>query len=303
MDVIKVNNLTKKFDKLIAVDDISFSVEKGTIFGLLGPNGAGKTTTIECIIGLKKPEEGQIEILDMDVLKVGKTLYDYIGVQLQETSYQEKIKVWELCDLFGTMYDNPLDYMELLKKFELEDKAKSYISSLSGGQRQKIAIVLALISNTEIIILDELTTGLDPKARREMWGHIKQLKAEGRTIFITTHYMEEATQLCDMIGIIDSGKLITLGSVEGVIDSANLRIQVSFFADKKDIEKIKESLDKDDEVLFEDGLIKVQSTNQDIISDVVLLLKKHKISYKRFDVKRPNLEDAYLKLTGKQWEE
>jgi len=144
MDVIKVKNLTKKFGKFTAVDDISFSIKKGTIFGLLGPNGAGKTTTIECIIGLKKPEEGYIEILDMDVLKIGKKLYDYIGVQLQETAYQEKIKVWELCDLFGAMYNNPLDYMGLLKKFGLEDKAKSYISTLSGGQKQKIAIVFSI---------------------------------------------------------------------------------------------------------------------------------------------------------------
>jgi len=302
MNIIDVKNLTKKYGKFTAVDDISFSVEKGTIFGLLGPNGAGKTTTIECMIGLKKPTEGQLQILDMDVLKTGKKLYDFIGVQLQETSYQDKIKVFELCDLFVAMYDNPLSYMELLEKFGLKEKTKSFVSSLSGGQRQKLAIILALISNPEIIFLDELTTGLDPKARREMWEHVKALKAEGRTIFITTHYMEEATHLCDMIGIIDAGKLIALDNVEGVIESANLKHEVSFIADSNDIDTIKKHVNKDNEVIYEDELIKVLSKNEDIISDMVLLLKEHNVTYKQLDIKRPSLEDAYLKLTGKRWE-
>lgn len=302
MSIIEVKNLTKKYGKFIAVDNISFTVDKGTIFGLLGPNGAGKTTTIECLIGIKKPETGQLKILDMDVLTAGKKLFDSIGVQLQETSYQDKIKVWELCDLFMSMYDNPLDYVELLKKFGLQDKRKSFVTSLSGGEKQKVAIILALISNPEIIFLDELTTGLDPKARREMWQHVKELKAEGRTVFITTHYMEEATYLCDMIGIIDSGKLIALDNVDGVINSAGLKHQVSFIADSQSYEIIKTYADKNDEVLFENGLVKVLSVNEDIISDMVLLLKEHNISYKQLDIKRPSLEDAYLKLTGKKWE-
>lgn len=302
MSIIEVKNLTKKYGKFIAVDNISFTVDKGTIFGLLGPNGAGKTTTIECLIGIKKPETGQLKILDMDVLTTGKKLFDRIGVQLQETSYQDRIKVWELCDLFMSMYDNPLDYVKLLKKFDLQDKRKSYVTSLSGGEKQKVAIILALISNPEIIFLDELTTGLDPKARRDMWQHVKDLKAEGRTVFITTHYMEEATYLCDMIGIIDSGKLIALDNVDGVINSADLKHQVSFIADSQSCEIIKTYVDKNDEVLFENGLVKVLSKNEDIISDMVLLLKEHNIPYKQLDIKRPSLEDAYLKLTGKKWE-
>lgn len=302
MGIIEVKNLTKKYGKFIAVDNISFTVDKGTIFGLLGPNGAGKTTTIECLIGIKKPETGQLKILDMNVLTTGKKLFDRIGVQLQETSYQDRIKVWELCDLFMSMYDNPLDYVKLLKKFGLQDKRKSYVTSLSGGEKQKVAIILALISNPEIIFLDELTTGLDPKARRDMWQHVKELKAEGRTVFITTHYMEEATYLCDMIGIIDSGKLIALDNVDGVINSADLKHQVSFFTDSQSCEIIKTYVDKNDEVLFENGLVKVLSKNEDIISDMVLLLKEHNIFYKQLDIKRPSLEDAYLKLTGKKWE-
>lgn len=302
MSIIEVKNLTKKYGKFTAVDNISFSVEQGTIFGLLGPNGAGKTTTIECLIGIKKSDEGQLKIMDMDVLKTGKKLFEYIGVQLQETSYQDKIKVWELCDFFVSMYDNALDYVELLKKFGLQDKQKSFVSSLSGGQKQKVAIILALISNPKVIFLDELTTGLDPKARREMWEHVKQLKAEGRTVFITTHYMEEATYLCDLIGIIDSGKLIALDDVDGVIDSAKLKHEVSFIADSQSCEIIKKYVNKNDEVLFEEGFVKVLSKNEDIISEMVLLLKKHNIPYKQLDIKRPSLEDAYLKLTGKKWE-
>ncbi|MEX1376172.1 MAG: ABC transporter ATP-binding protein [Eubacteriales bacterium] len=302
MNIIEVKNLTKKYGKFTAVDNISFDVESGTIFGLLGPNGAGKTTTIECMIGLKKPDGGELRILDMDALKAGKKLFDFIGVQLQETSYQDKLRVWELCDLFSAMYENPLSYMELLEKFSLTEKKKEYISSLSGGQRQKLAIILSLISNPKIVFLDELTTGLDPKARREMWQHVKQLKAEGRTVFLTTHYMEEATHLCDMIGIIDSGQLVALSDVEGVIESAQLKHEVSFLADNNDLDTIAKNLDKDDEVTFEDGVVRVHSAKEDIISDVVLLLKKHNIAYKHLDIKRPSLEDAYLKLTGKQWE-
>lgn len=302
MNVIKIKNLTKKYGNFTAVNDISFSVKQGEIFGLLGPNGAGKTTTIECVIGLKKPNEGNIQLLDMDALKAGKALYDYIGVQLQETSYQDKVKVWELCDLFSSMYKNPLDYKTLLSQFELSEKHNSYVNSLSGGQKQKVAIILALISNPKIIFLDELTTGLDPKARREMWEHVRKLKDEGRTIFITTHYMEEAEYLCDRIGIIDSGRIVALSDVDGVIEQAKLKHTVSFYANESSVETLKKSLNNKEKIEYEDGQISVHSNNEDIISDVVLALNDSKIEYKLLDIKRPSLEDAYLKLTGKKWQ-
>jgi len=302
MKVIKVENLVKKFGDLVAVNNVNFEVEEGMIFGLLGPNGAGKTTTIECMIGLKKPDSGNVAVLDMNVLKVGKALYDHIGVQLQETSYQDKVKVSELCELFEAMYENPLDYRPLLDKFGIGDKCHAYINHLSGGQKQKVAIILALISNPKVIFLDELTTGLDPKARREMWHHVKQLKAEGRTVFMTTHYMEEAAFLCDKIGIIDSGKLIVIDDVEGVIDQAGLTNEVTFETSEILIEKMSAEIEGAEISALEEETISVKSGKDNLITDVVLFLNKHQISHRNININRPTLEDAYLKLTGKRWE-
>lgn len=302
MNIIDVKNLTKTYGDFTAVDNVSFSVKEGAIFGLLGPNGAGKTTTIECMIGIKKPDRGEMKIMDMDVLKVGKKLYNYIGVQLQETSYQDKIKVCELCGLFTAMYEKPLDYLPLLEKFGLSSKLKSYVNSLSGGEKQKIAIILALISNPKVIFLDELTTGLDPKARIEMWELVKDLKEEGRTVFLTTHYMQEAEYLCDTIGIIDSGKIVVIDNVEGVISHAGLENEVTFLSDDATAQQIQQLLGKSATVGCVDGLVTVQSPKDDIIMDVAILLREHQLPYKQIDIKRPCLEDAYLKLTGKCWE-
>ncbi len=303
MSIIKVKHLSKKYGSYRAVNDISFQVEEGSIFGLLGPNGAGKSTTIECMVGIKKPNGGEIQVAGMDVLRAGKKLYDHIGVQLQETTYQDKIKVKEICEFFQAMYKEPLDYMPLLKRFGLEDKLNAYVNNLSGGQKQKVAITLALIANPKLVFLDELTTGLDPKARREMWDLVKSLKEEGRTVFLTTHYMEEASYLCDRIGIIDGGKLIALDDVKGVIDKAELDHEVSFKADKKSSLELEKRLGKPARVSYEDGLVKVYSHDEDIISHVVLTLNQHDIDYKQINISRPSLEDAYLSLTGKKWEE
>ena len=302
MKIIEVSGLTKKYGNFTAVDNVSFTVEEGTIFGLLGPNGAGKSTTIECMIGIKKPNAGSIRILDMDVLKIGKKIYDYIGVQLQETAYQDKIKVKELCDFFATMYSNPLDYKPLLEKFGLKDKHEAYVNDLSGGQKQKVAITLALIANPKVVFLDELTTGLDPKARREMWELVKELKEEGRTVFLTTHYMEEAAYLCDKIGIIDLGKLLIIDNVDGVIEHANLNHQVSFEGSNESKKKLEEKLKTPAVITYEAGFIKVASKHEDIISHVIMTLNEHQIDYRKIELSRPSLEDAYLQLTGKTWE-
>jgi len=301
MNVIEVKNLTKTYKDFTAVSDVSFTVEEGIIFGMLGPNGAGKTTTIECVTGLKKPDSGQVRILDMDALKVGKKLYDFIGVQLQETSYQDKIKVKELCDFFASMYENSSDYEPLLARFDLADKKNNYMTQLSGGQKQKVAIILALIANPKVVFLDELTTGLDPQARREMWAYIKELKAEGRTVFMTTHYMEEAEYLCDQICLIDGGKIVVIDTVEGVIEHANLEIEVSFKAEIEAADYMKEHLKDVKSIEYSNGLVRVFSEKEDIITDIILLLSGAHISYKQIDIHRPGLEDAFLKLTGKVW--
>lgn len=303
MNIIVVENLVKKYKDLTAVNQISFSVKAGSIFGLLGPNGAGKTTTVECIIGLMKFDEGFVEILSLNPMTDNKKLYKEIGVQLQETSYQDKIKVKELCELFTIMYEKPLDYHRLLEQFGLIDKTNTYVNQLSGGERQKIAIILALIANPQVIILDELTTGLDPKSRREMWECIKNLKREGRTVFMTTHYMEEAAYLCDQIGIMNKGKLIAIDSVEGIIDKADIDITISFETEDDVFHIIKDELNKKiNKIEINNTKVKIYTKSEDALTDLIILLRDKKFNYRKIDIKRPTLEDAYLKLVGKEKE-
>ncbi|MBP1046664.1 ABC transporter ATP-binding protein [Enterococcus sp. BWM-S5] len=217
---IIVNDLVKKIGDRTIVDQLSFSVSKGQVFGLLGSNGAGKTTTIECILGIKKFNSGQVEILGEAPGKNRKTLFQKIGVQLQASSYQNNIKVAELCEEIAVLYDHPKDYKELLETFHLSHYEKQPVEKLSGGEKQKLSIILALIPNPEIIFLDELTTGLDTEARREVWGILKKLKASGITIFLTTHYMEEAEALCDYLYLINRGKKVIEGTVAELIEQS-----------------------------------------------------------------------------------
>ena len=214
---IKVEELTKSYGELIAVDRIRFSVNKGQIFGLLGPNGAGKTTTLECILGTKSPDEGTVEILGLDPVKDRRKVFEKVGVQFQESAYQDKITVGELCESTAALYKHPANYEELLTRFDLSEKKKSQVNELSGGQRQRLFIVLALIPNPEILFLDELTTGLDAKARREVWKYLEKLKQEGMTILLTSHFMDEVEILCDQILIIKKGKCVFYGTVEEAV--------------------------------------------------------------------------------------
>lgn len=302
MSIVKVKHLKKSYKGVEAVKGISFEIEEGTIFGMLGPNGAGKTTTMECVAGIRKPDQGEISILDMDVLLAGKKHYDVVGVQLQETMYQPKARVIEILNLFKAMYKDAIDYSPWLERFDLSDKTKSYMSELSGGQRQKVAIILALIANPKVVFLDELTTGLDPASRRDMWECIKGLKKEGKTVFMTTHYMEEAAYLCDKICLIDDGEIVVLDDVDNVIKHAQLNHEFKFKADARAAELIKERLNHVESLTIEDGIIRVFSKHDDLLTDIILLLKEEEITYHQFDIIRPGLEDAYLKLTGKTWE-
>ena len=214
---VSVRNLTKSFSGRTAVDDLSFDVQKGGVFALLGHNGAGKSTTIDLILGLKAPEAGTARILGMDAAKHRKQVFERVGVQLQNTRYQPGITVEEACIEYASLYAAPADYPQLLERFGLGTLRKSFVSKLSGGERQKLSVVLALIGSPEIVFLDELTTGLDVVARREVWRTLKQLKGQGLTIFLTTHYMEEAEALCDRVCIIRSGKKVIDGSIGDVI--------------------------------------------------------------------------------------
>ncbi|MBE9886374.1 ABC transporter ATP-binding protein [Enterococcus durans] len=215
--VIEAKDLTMTLGGRKIIDHLSLAVNKGEVFGLLGPNGAGKTTTIETILGIKQPDHGSTHILGQDPRKSRRKLFEKVGVQLQSSSYQTNIKVGELCDEISSLYKQPRDYSELLQLFKLEKFEKQFVEKLSGGEKQKLSIVLALIPDPEIIFLDELTTGLDTEARRNVWQTLLRLKETNLTIFLTTHYMEEAELLCDRICLIKAGQIIVEGTVKQLL--------------------------------------------------------------------------------------
>lgn len=212
-EVIRVDRLTKAYGRQVAVEDLSLVVKRGMVFGLLGPNGAGKSTTIDCILGTKTPDHGTVSILGHDPCRDRKRLFECVGVQFQEANYQEKITVTELCEETMSLYKHPADYHQFLLQFGIADKARNFVSELSGGERQRLFIVLALIPNPEIVFLDELTTGLDAKARRDVWRCLLELKAKGLTIVLTSHFMDEVELLCDEICMIKHGKVLFYGTV------------------------------------------------------------------------------------------
>lgn len=219
-NVIEVKNLSKSYGLIKAIKNINISVDEGKVLGLLGANGAGKSTTIECILGTRKQDEGSISLLGMDPHLNRKILFQHVGVQFQESNYQDNIEVGELCKVTKSLYKEPLDYEELLKQFGLLEKLKSKVKELSGGQKQRLFIVLALIPDPKVVFLDELTTGLDPKARRDVWKHLLKLKERGLTMLITSHYMDEVEVLCDEIIILKKGKMIFKGEVKEAIENS-----------------------------------------------------------------------------------
>ena len=236
--VIRVKNLQKSYAGRKVVDNLSFDVKKGQVFGLLGHNGAGKSTTIDLILGLKEPDDGLAEILGKKVSKNREEIFEKVGVQLQQTQYQSNITVLEACIEYGSLYADAADYEELLNQFGLWGLKKSLVSKLSGGERQKLSVVLALIGNPEIVFLDELTTGLDVVARREVWRTLKVLKEKGLTIVLTTHYMEEAEVLCDRLCLIKGGKEVISGTVEEIIQKSgkkNLEEAYLFYMDVEEL--------------------------------------------------------------------
>lgn len=215
--VISVRGLKKSYGTKAAVNGITFEVERGSIFGLLGHNGAGKSTTIECLLGTKAFEEGEVRILGQNPLTNRKQLFERIGVQFQNTAYQYKIKVKEVCEINHSLYKSASDWRQMLAEFGLGERHNAFVSDLSGGERQKLYIILAVMHNPELVFLDELTTGLDPKARRDVWLYIRALRERGTTIFLTSHYMDEVERLCDKVAILKQGKILISGTVNEVI--------------------------------------------------------------------------------------
>ncbi|MCG2790659.1 MAG: ABC transporter ATP-binding protein [Actinomycetia bacterium] len=226
--IIQIENLHKYYGKIKAVDDISFKVYEGEIFGLVGPNGAGKTTAIECMEGLRKPDSGSLKVMDLNPTTNGRILRNSIGIQLQESQLPGRLKVWEAISLFSSFYKKNIESTPLLKDLGLEEKKSSYFDKLSGGQKQRLFIALALLNDPLLIFLDELTTGLDPQARRATWDLITGIRKRGKTIFLTTHFMEEAEKLCDRVAIMDHGKIIALDTPQNLIRSISIETRLMF---------------------------------------------------------------------------
>jgi len=298
--VIQVKNLRKSYGKIKAVDDVSFEVYEQEIFGLVGPNGAGKTTATKCIEGLRKPNSGNLTVLDLNPTSNGRALRKMIGIQLQESQLPARIKVWEAVSLFSSFYNKNIESEPLLKDLGLEEKKKSYFDKLSGGQKQRLFIAMALINDPELIFLDELTTGLDPQARRTTWDLISSVRNKGKTIFLTTHFMEEAEKLCDRVAIIDNGKIIALDTPRNLIRNISTENRLMFSVtdnfELKNLSNIK-SISK-----YEKSGNKIILYGHDkrMVKDVVNFLVNQDVDFTDLQTEQPKLEDVFLALTGKQ---
>ena len=304
--IIECKHLTKSYGDLIAVNDVSLSVEEGEIFGLVGPNGAGKTTLIEMIESLRTPDSGSVRVLGMDPTREADSLQEKIGVQLQTTSIQPNIKVKEALKLFASFYLNPHNNPEeLLKTLSLEDKANSRFKKLSGGQQQRVAIALALVNNPEVLFFDEITTGLDPQARRNMWELVENIRKEGKTVFLTTHYMEEAEKLCDRVGIIDYGKIIALNTPQGLIDNLGAESRVAFSVEEQDVDistfEVIGTVSRVEKV--EDGFVLYTGDENVALQELVRLADSRKFRLSNLRTENPNLDDVFLTLTGREMRE
>jgi len=298
-NLITVRHLQKTYGKVRAVEDISFEVHDGEIFGIIGPNGAGKTTTVECLIGLRDADGGEVRVLGMDPRRQAREIRQRIGVQLQQASLPEDMKVWEALDLFSAFYSHTLNWRNLLEEWGLSEKRNSRFASLSGGQKQRLFIALSLVNDPELVFLDELTTGLDPQARRNTWDLIRKMQREGKTILLVTHFMEEAETLCDRVAIIDQGRLIALDTPQNLIRQVDGKTCLRF------------TLPHRMDVTWLSALPEVSSFQQNdlevvMTGDSTLLvvaassLAERGILPSDFRTERTTLEDVFLALTGRK---
>jgi len=302
--VVEVEGLVKSYGSLTAVDGVSFSVDEGEVFGVLGPNGAGKTTTVEMIEGLRKPDRGSIRILGIDALDQPDRIKELIGVQLQTTSLYDRIRVGEAVDLFGGYYNTAIPTARLLEEVSLTDKADSYVSELSGGQRQRLALALALVNDPTVVFLDEPTTGLDPQARRSVWATIADLRQKGKTIILTTHYMEEAEELCRRVAIMDHGKIIALDTPDALIASAGLDSRIEIQHAPEALRSLLNQADLPVRISEDGGTMLLHTgRSSQVLKEVTRIAAEHDIELDSISVRRATLEDVFLALTGRQLRE
>jgi ABC-2 type transport system ATP-binding protein len=300
--IIEVKQLRKVYPAVAAVDGISFDVFAGEIFGIVGPNGAGKTTLIECIEGLREPDSGFIRVKGKDPVKNGYDLKPIIGIQLQESALQDRIKVWEAVDLYASFYAHSIDQKVMLEQLGLAEHRDRPFARLSGGQKQRLFIALALINDPEIVFLDELTTGLDPQARHATWDLVREIRSRGKTIFLTTHFMEEAERLCDRVAIIDHGRIAALDTPENLIKSIDADNRITFTMKMKEnfLPGSLSGIKGVNSVETRNERCVVYGRGDELIKELVSFLTETGVGFSDLNVQKPNLEDVFLSLTGRE---
>lgn len=298
--IIQSEHLRKVYGTTVAVEDISLEVFEGEIFGMVGPNGAGKTTTIECMEGLRRPDGGSIRVLGLDPQRDGYALRLRIGMQLQDSTLPDRIKVWEALDLFAAFYPRAIDWRPLIEQLGLAERLHTPFGNLSGGQKQRLFIALALINDPELVFLDELTTGLDPQARRAMWDLVREIRARGKTIFLTTHFMEEAERLCDRVAIVDKGRIVALDAPEKLIRSLSAESKVIFSVDGTLPPETLQALAKLGRVEQSGERVIIYGQDEKLVGDVVNVLMASRIRFHDLRTEQPTLEDVFLSLTGRE---
>lgn len=296
-EVIEVSGLRMAYGSVLAVEDVSFGVRRGEIFGILGRNGAGKTTTVEAVAGLRRPDAGTIRVLGLDPGHDGRRLRQRLGVQLQQAILPERLKVWEALELFASFYE-AADWRKLLDRWNLAEKRNATFASLSGGQRQRLFIALALVGDPEVVILDELTAGLDPQARRSTWELIRAVRDAGTTVVLVTHFMEEAERLCDRMAVMDEGRMVALGSTQELIVGLGAEGRVRFTANDWELSFLAR-VDGVSRVTREGGEAVVHGRGP-ILGRVASALIEHGIDPPDLRAEQPSLEDVFLTLTGKR---
>ena len=296
--VVHVAAIRKTYGPTVAVDDISFDVHEGEIFGLIGPNGAGKTTTLECVEGLRKPDRGAIAVLGLDPIRDVYALQNRIGVQLQEAQLQKRIKVREAVDLWASLYATAVDGRRLLEQLGLSEKRDAWFMTLSGGQKQRLFIALALINDPEVVFLDELTTGLDPQARRAIWDLVRGIRIRGKTVFMTTHLMEEAERLCDRVAIIDHGLIVDVGTPAELVVRHCPERRVFVTVEDPSAAQHFGALPSVTSVSSEGVRFTIRGSGAELVTQVIGCLAEHRIRVVDFRTEVPTLEDVFLRLTG-----
>lgn len=314
-NVISVKNLRKYYGSVKAVDGISFQVQAGEIFGMVGPNGSGKTTTIESIEGLRKPDGGEVRVLGLDPLEDAYALRERTGVQLQSSNLPNRMRLCEALDLFASFYQHSSDWHLMIEELGLVDKQRAYYNQLSGGQKQRLFVALALINQPEIVFLDELTTGLDPQARHATWDLVREIRHRGTTVFLTTHFMDEAESLCDRVAILDHGRMIALDTPARLVSQLGMDMRISFHINGQSPSALNKTCETSTvkglnavRIGVLDGVQRVEQRGDQIVvygkgpglvARLIAILEAERVPFNNLRTEQADLEDVFLALTGR----